>query len=66
MRIPLRVITLCTRQSLSSAGASPVPGVLGSGHETTANLLSGSIRYLLEKRELREQVGAAPEMIPAA
>lgn len=40
--------------------------LLGAGHETTANLLSGSLRYLLEKRELWEQLSAAPEMIPVA
>ena len=40
--------------------------LLVAGHETTANLLSGSLRYLLEKRELWEQLRAAPEMIPAA
>ena len=40
--------------------------LLGAGHETTANLLSGSLRYLLERRELWERLGAAPEMIPAA
>jgi cytochrome P450 len=57
------------------AGATPLPDdelvvlcgfLLGAGHETTANLLSGSLRYLLEKRELWEQLGAAPEMIPLA
>jgi cytochrome P450 len=37
--------------------------LLAAGHETTANLLSGSLRYLLERRELWEQLGAAPEMI---
>jgi cytochrome P450 len=26
--------------------------MLGAGHETTANLLSGSLRYLLKRREL--------------
>jgi cytochrome P450 len=40
--------------------------LLAAGHETTANLLGGSLRYMLEKRELWEQLGAAPEMIPAA
>jgi cytochrome P450 len=40
--------------------------LLGAGHETTANLLSGSLRYLLERRELWEQLAAAPEMIPSA
>ena len=40
--------------------------LLGAGHETTANLLSGSLRYLLERRQLWEQLGAAPEMIPTA
>jgi cytochrome P450 len=40
--------------------------LLAAGHETTANLLSGSLRYLLERRELWEQLGAAPEMIPTA
>jgi cytochrome P450 len=40
--------------------------LLGAGHETTANLLSGSLRYLLERRELWEQLGAAREMIPTA
>jgi cytochrome P450 len=38
--------------------------LLVAGHETTANLLSGSLRYLLERRELWEQLGAAREMIP--
>jgi cytochrome P450 len=40
--------------------------LLGAGHETTANLLSGSLRYLLERRQLWEQLGAAREMIPTA
>jgi cytochrome P450 len=40
--------------------------LLGAGHETTANLLSGSLRYLLERRELWEQLGAAREMLPTA
>jgi cytochrome P450 len=40
--------------------------LLVAGHETTANLLSGSLRYLLEKRELWKQLTAAPEMIPSA
>jgi cytochrome P450 len=40
--------------------------LLFAGHETTANLLSGSLRYLLEKRELWGQLRSAPEMIPAA
>jgi cytochrome P450 len=40
--------------------------LLLAGHETTANLLSGSLRYLLEKRELWEQLRATPAMIPAA
>jgi cytochrome P450 len=40
--------------------------LLIAGHETTANLLAGSLRYLLEKRALWEQLGAAPEMIPTA
>jgi cytochrome P450 len=40
--------------------------LVAAGHETTANLLGGSLRYLLEKRELWEQLGATPEMIPAA
>jgi cytochrome P450 len=40
--------------------------LLAAGHETTANLLSGSLRYLLERRELWEQLGAAREMIPTA
>jgi len=40
--------------------------LLVAGHETTANLLSGSLRYLLERRELWEQLGAAREMIPTA
>ena len=40
--------------------------LLGAGHETTANLLSGSLRYLLERRELWEQLGAGPKMIPTA
>ena len=33
--------------------------LLGAGHDTTANLSSGSIRYLLEKRELKEQLGTS-------
>jgi cytochrome P450 len=40
--------------------------LLVAGHETTANLLGGSLRYLLESRELWEQLRAAPDMIPAA
>jgi cytochrome P450 len=40
--------------------------LLTAGHETTANLISGSLRYLLERRELWEQLGAAPEMMPLA
>jgi cytochrome P450 len=40
--------------------------LLAAGHETTANLLSGSLRYLLERRELWEQLDAAREMIPTA
>ncbi|HEX4200836.1 MAG TPA: cytochrome P450, partial [Chthoniobacterales bacterium] len=40
--------------------------LLLAGHETTANLLSSSLRYLLEQRELWEQLRSAPEMIPAA
>src|SRR5260370_7753451 len=40
--------------------------MLGAGHETTANLLSGSLRYLLERRELWKRFGAAPETLPAA
>jgi cytochrome P450 len=40
--------------------------LLAAGHETTANLLSGSLRYLLEKREKWEQLRAAPKMIPTA
>jgi cytochrome P450 len=40
--------------------------LLVAGHETTANLLSGSLRYLLERRALWEQLGAAREMIPTA
>jgi cytochrome P450 len=40
--------------------------LLLAGHETTTNLLSGSLRYLLEKREKWEQLRAAPEMIPTA
>jgi len=40
--------------------------LLVAGHETTANLLSGSLRYLLEKRELWEQLSAAPEIVTAA
>ncbi len=40
--------------------------LLFAGHETTANLLSGSLRCLLEKRKLWEQLKATPEMIPAA
>jgi cytochrome P450 len=38
--------------------------LLTAGHETTANLLSGSLRYLLERPELWEQLGAARDMIP--
>jgi cytochrome P450 len=40
--------------------------LLVAGHETTANLLAGSLRYLLESRELWEQLRSAPEMIPSA
>src|SRR5260221_1956587 len=40
--------------------------LLGAGHETTANLLSGSLRYLLERRELWKRLGAAPATLPAA
>lgn len=40
--------------------------LLTAGHETTANLLSGSLRYLLERRELWEQLSEAREMIPPA
>jgi cytochrome P450 len=40
--------------------------LLAADHETTANLLSGSQRYLLERRDLWEQLGAAPEMITSA
>jgi len=40
--------------------------LLFAGHETTANLLAGSLRYLLEKRELWEQLRSAPEMIRVA
>lgn len=40
--------------------------LLFAGHETTANLLSGSLRYLLESRDLWEQLRAAPDMIPSA
>ena len=40
--------------------------LLAAGHETTANLLSGSLRYLLERRELWEPLGATPELIPTA
>jgi cytochrome P450 len=59
----------------ADTGPAPLPDddivvlcnfLLGAGHETTANLLSGSLRYLLEKRELWEQLRAAPERIPAA
>ena len=40
--------------------------LLFAGHETTANLLAGSLRYLLESRELWDQLRAAPDMIPSA
>ena len=40
--------------------------LLAAGHETTANLLSGSLRYLLADRKLWEELSAAPDMIPAA
>jgi cytochrome P450 len=40
--------------------------LLFAGHETTANLLAGSLRYLLESRKLWEQLRAAPDMIPSA
>jgi cytochrome P450 len=40
--------------------------LLLAGHETTANLLGGALRYLLESRELWEQLRAAPDMIPSA
>jgi cytochrome P450 len=59
----------------ADAGPAPLPDddlvvlcnfLLAAGHETTANLLSGSMRYLLEKRQLWEQLSAAPELIPVA
>ena len=34
-----------------------------AGHETTANLLGGSLRFLLQKRELWEQLREQPELI---
>jgi cytochrome P450 len=40
--------------------------LLFAGHETTANLLAGSLRYLLESRELWNQLRAAPDLIPSA
>jgi cytochrome P450 len=40
--------------------------LLVAGHETTANLLAGSLRYLLQSRELWDQLRAAPDMIPSA
>jgi cytochrome P450 len=40
--------------------------LLFAGHETTANLLAGSLRYLLESRELWDQLRVAPDMIPSA
>ncbi len=40
--------------------------LLVAGHETTANLLGGSLRYLLESRDLWEQLREAPDMIPSA
>ena len=39
--------------------------LLVAGHETTANLLSGSLRYLLESRELWEQLRSTPDMVPS-
>jgi cytochrome P450 len=40
--------------------------LLFAGHETTTNLLSGSLRYLLESRELWERLSEAPELMPSA
>jgi cytochrome P450 len=40
--------------------------LLTAGHETTANLLGESLKLLLEKRELWEQLKANPEIIPGA
>jgi cytochrome P450 len=40
--------------------------LLVAGHETTANLLGGSMRYLLQDRALWDQLRAAPELIENA
>ena len=40
--------------------------LLVAGHETTANLLGGSMRHLLENRALWNQLRAAPELIENA
>jgi cytochrome P450 len=40
--------------------------LLVAGHETTANLLGGSVRFLLQKRQLWERLRKAPEMIGSA
>ena len=40
--------------------------LLIAGHETTANLLSGSLRHMLESRNLWQRLVEAPEIIPGA
>jgi cytochrome P450 len=40
--------------------------LLMAGHETTANLLSGSLRYLLQDRPQWERLIAAPDLLPGA
>jgi cytochrome P450 len=37
--------------------------LLAAGHETTANLLAGSMRYLLQTRNLWDQLCLAPELL---
>jgi cytochrome P450 len=40
--------------------------LLTAGHETTANLLGGSLRYLLQDRRQWEQLIATPDILPGA
>lgn len=40
--------------------------LLAAGHETTANLLAGSLRYLLQDRKQWEQLAARPDLLPGA
>lgn len=40
--------------------------LLTAGHETTANLLGGSLRYLLQSRRQWERLIASPELLPGA